>query len=649
MCGITGFWDLNSSRSNEQEFIVRRMADTLAHRGPDANGFWCDQEVGIALGHRRLSIIDLSPTGHQPMLSANERYVLIFNGEIYNFSQLREELAGYGHTYRGTSDTEVMLTAFMEWGIEGAVQKFNGMFAFAVWDRQERTLHLGRDRLGEKPLYYGWIDNVFLFGSELKTMRAHPAFRAKIDRGAVAVYLRHSYIPAPHSIYEGIHKLPPATVMSISIDNRNPEPIPYWSVREAAQYGLCNPFDEDEHAIIEQLDELLQDAVKMRMIADVPLGAFLSGGIDSSMIVAMMQAQSSHRVKTFTIGFHEDRYNEATYAKAVANHLSTDHTELYVSSEEAMAVIPKLPTLYDEPFADSSQIPTFLISQLARQHVTVSLSGDGGDELFGGYDRYFRGRTLDRYSQWVPRVAGKALARTLTLIPSAFQSAFFKTAKYILPKHFPHANSGQNLHRLAEFLDSIDSRPDLYRNIVSQWKKPERVVLHATELPTVLTQPHKLPEIDSFLSWMMLVDTISYLPDDILVKLDRASMGVSLESRVPLLDHRVVEFSWRVPLSMKIRRNTGKWLLRRLLYRYVPPELIERPKTGFGVPITHWLRGPLRDWAEALLARTRLEQEGIFNPIPIEQRWREHLAGDFDHHYYLWDILMFQSWLETHP
>lgn len=646
MCGIVGFWD-NSQQLNADQLVpmVQRMSDTLLHRGPDDGGTWVDAEAGSALGHRRLAIVDLSPEGHQPMVSADGRYVIVFNGEVYNFLELRRQLEQLGHRFRGHSDTEVMLAAFSQWGLDAAVKSFNGMFAFALWDRQERVLHLGRDRLGEKPLYYSWFGQTFLFASELKALRAYPNFNPEINRNALALYLRHNYIPAPYSIYQGVYKLPPACILTVQPGGSTTQPIPYWSAQTIAEAGIAQPFTGSETDAIAQLDALLRDAVNLRMVADVPLGAFLSGGVDSSTVVALMQAQSNQPVKTFSIGFYEDNYNEAKYAKAVAQHLGTDHTELYITPAEAIAVIPKLPTLYDEPFADSSQVPTFLVAQLARQHVTVSLSGDAGDELFAGYNRYFWGRRIWQQIGWIPYPLRNAAASALTMRSPQAWNQTFTSLQPLLPGSFKQQNPGDKLHKLAEVL-AVESPETMYKGLVSHWKEPEAIVVSSSEPLTALTNPQGWANLPDFTQRMMYLDTVSYLPDDILVKVDRATMGVSLEARVPLLDHRVVELAWQIPLGMKIRNGQGKWLLRQVLYKYVPPSLIERPKMGFGVPIDAWLRDKLRDWAEDLIDERRLRQEGFFNPQPIRQKWAEHLAGDRNWQYYLWDVLMFQAWLD---
>lgn len=645
MCGIVGIFDpgVRSKISND---LLHPMVDTLIHRGPDDFGSWLDVKVGIALGHRRLSVIDLSPGGHQPMMSESDRYVISFNGEIYNFRELRRQLEGLGHSFRGHSDTEVVLAAVEQWELVDALKRFIGMFAFALWDQKERKLHLARDRLGEKPLYYGWVNGTFLFGSELKALRAYPKWRGDVDRDALALFLRHNYVPAPYSIYKGIRKLLPGTVLTIRRDLQGelPTPVSYWSAREAVETGASQPLPQNPTEAALQLDTLLREAIKQQMAADVPLGAFLSGGIDSSTVVALMQAQSSRPVKTFTIGFHEAGYNEAEDAKAVAKHLGTDHTELYVTPQEAMDVIPNLSTLYDEPFADSSQIPTHLVARLARQHVTVSLSGDGGDELFGGYVRYLLGRSIWKKIGWIPQVVRVAGSKAIIGVsPRTWRSLFRRTA--FLLQRVPVANPGDKVHKLAAMV-SVRNPEAMYHGLVSHWENPQSVVIGGQEPPTVLTDRDQWAILPDFTQRMMYLDLVTYLPDDILVKVDRASMAVSLEARVPLLDHRVVEFAWKIPLSMKMRNGQGKWLLRQVLHKYVPRDLIERPKMGFGVPIDIWLRGPLREWAETLLGEDRLKREGFFNPQPIREKWLEHLSGTRNWQYYLWDILMFQSWVE---
>jgi asparagine synthase (glutamine-hydrolysing) len=665
MCGFAGFLAAQAAPLPLRH-ALEPMSATLVHRGPDDAGVWIDEAVGIGLAHRRLSILDLSPAGHQPMVSASGRFVIAFNGEIYNHLELRRELeisaltpyptsGGRGGVWRGHSDTETLLAAFDAWGIERTLEKTVGMFAIALWDRETRTLTLARDRLGEKPLYYGWVRGALVFGSELKAIRAFPDFDHGIDRGALALFMRHNYIPSPWSIYEGIWKLPPGCFVQFSRkDALIPGPSPngrgeitaYWSAREAAELGLHQPFAGSPEEAANELERLLSSSIAGQMIADVPLGAFLSGGIDSSAVVALMQAQSQRPVKTFTIGFHEGEYNEAEHAKAVARHLGTDHTELYVTPEQAMAVIPRLPSLYDEPFADSSQIPTFLVSELARRHVTVSLSGDGGDELFGGYNRYSWAVALWNRLQRVPAPIGVLAARALTALPPARWNTVFNWLKPITPERLRYGNPGDKLHKLASLLTSRQPEA-IYRRLISHWDDPSTLVLNGDEPATAITDAKEWLDSSDFEQRMMYLDTITYLPDDILVKVDRAAMGVSLETRVPMLDHRVLEFAWRLPLTMKIREGQGKWLLRQVLHRHVPKKLIERPKMGFGVPIDQWLRGPLRDWAEDYLSEDRLRREGYFHPAPIREKWAEHLSGRRNWSYYLWDVLMFQAWLET--
>ncbi len=646
MCGLTGFLRVIGGVDGAlAQDVLHQMANALVHRGPDNDGYWVDPEAGIGLAHRRLAIVDLSPAGAQPMVSSSGRYVLAFNGEIYNHQLLRQPLEREGKVvslWRGNSDTETLLAGFDTWGVENTLQRVIGMFAIALWDRELRTLTLARDRLGEKPLYYGWQgqcgEAAFLFGSELSALRRHPMFVADINRNALGLYMRHNCIGGANSIYTGIHKLLPGHILTVS--SAAPEPVvrAWWSGAAVAAHGVTHPFAGTPDEAVSALEALLLDAVGQQMMADVPLGAFLSGGIDSSTVVALMQAQSARPVRTFSIGFHEEGYNEAEHAKAIAKHLGTDHTELYVTPEQALAVIPKLSSLYSEPFADSSQIPTFLVSQLARQHVTVSLSGDAGDELFCGYNRYQMTAGLWGKVSCLPHPLRQLAASAVTALPPGVWDK--------LGGLLPMSRVGDKLHKGAALLGSR-SVADLYRGMVSHWSDPASVVIGATEPATVLTSlPPALQGLGD-VERMMSLDMLSYLPDDILVKVDRAAMGVSLETRVPFLDHRVVEFAWSLPLAYKLRGGVTKWPLRQVLYRYVPHELIERPKMGFGVPIDSWLRGPLREWAETLLAEPRLRTEGYFDPAPIRQKWAEHLSGKRNWQYHLWDVLMFQSWLET--
>jgi len=607
------------------------MTDRIAHRGPDDTGEWFDDRDGLALGFRRLSIVDLSPAGHQPMLSAPGRYVLAFNGEVYNFEDIRRELIETGNApqFRGHSDTEVMLAAIEAWGVEAAVKRFIGMFAIVLWDREQRQLHLIRDRIGVKPLYYGTVNGTFFFASELKAMHAHPGFEADIDRDALALYFRYTYIPAPFTIYQGIRKVMPGTILTVKPDGETRETT-YWSAAAVADQGRANRFASDENEAADQLDALLRDAVRLRMISDVPLGVFLSGGIDSSVVTALMQAQSSTPVKTFSIGFLEQDYNEAVHAARVAGHLGTQHTEMYVQAEEAMAVIPKLPSMYDEPFADSSQIPTHLVSAMARKHVTVSLSGDGGDELFGGYYRYFLGQRAFRYIARVPRPLRGITGRAMSSIPKPAWDR-------VLPRQ---NRAGERIHKLARIMSTGDENT-MYFELVSHWRN---VVLGAKPLDAPFADRSRWPKLDDPIERMMYLDQMSYLPDDILAKVDRASMAVSLEAREPLLDHRLIDFAWRLPLKMKVRDGKGKWLLRKVLNRYVPEELIERPKMGFGIPVGAWMRGPLRDWAESLLEEGRLRAEGFLDAAAVRSMWKAHVAGQGEWQHYLWVVLMFQAW-----
>ncbi len=648
MCGIAGCFQPGGLRADQARGAVVAMADTLHHRGPDDGGVWLDAEAGIALSYRRLAIIDLTPTGHQPMESASGRFVVVFNGEIYNFHELRQQLIARGVQFRGRSDTEVLLAAVETWGLHDALLRFNGMFAFALWDRAQRTLHLARDRAGEKPLYYGWMGRTLVFGSELKALRAHPAFSARLDRNAVTQFLQYGYIPDPFSIYLGVEKLSPGTLLSVPSDHpvTTIAPVPFWSLRDVAEAGVAEPFRGTKQEAVDALQALLLDSVRIRMQSDVPLGAFLSGGVDSSTIVAMMQAQTASPVRTFTIGFHDEHHNEAKYAAAVARHLGTDHTELYLTPEDAMAVIPRLPQLYDEPFADTSQVPTFLVSELARRQVTVALSGDAGDELFGGYRRHQLGSRIWRGIRWIPQ--GLRVAAALTLLagfapPGKFTAALNRVTRRWTGKRSLSERVGQS----AEILP-LTSPALLYDYMMSFWKQPALLVQDVPNAAGTNHNGRRVPNLHGVPEQvMMYLDSVTYLPGDILVKLDRASMGVSLEGRIPLLDPRVIDFAWRLPLDWKLHHGTSKWLLRQVLYRYVPPALVDRPKRGFHVPIAYWLRGPLRDWAESLLDEGRLRREGVFQAVPIRQKWQEHLAGTARWDYHLWTVLMFQSWQEA--
>ncbi|GIA87696.1 asparagine synthase (glutamine-hydrolyzing) [Vibrio cholerae] len=622
MCGISGWLTLNLSLS----FFENNSMLALLHRGPDDVGSWSNHNATTGLIHNRLSVVDLSPAGHQPMASACDRFVIAFNGEIYNHLDLRDQLKSQGSApaWRGHSDTETLLACFSAWGIETTLKATVGMFAMALWDKQEQQLTLARDRLGEKPLYWGWCGDTLLFGSELKALKAHPAFNTQVDRRSLSLLLRYNYIPAPYTIYQGIEKLPAGQYVQIKKGQQRADVQlkVYWQLNQSIEHGLANPFNGTDIQATDLLEQTISQAVSGQMLSDVPLGAFLSGGVDSSTVVALMQQQSKQPVRTFAIGFDEPGYNEAEYAKEVAQHLGTSHSELYVSAKDAFDLVPRLPDIYCEPFADSSQLPTFLVSRMAKQHVTVALSGDGGDELFGGYNPY----------QFAPRVWGK-----LQLLPLPLRQIACRLLSGLpLPDKFA---------KLLRVLPAKD-KEQFYQILMSHWDNTEQLVIGGKEYPTFINNVARWPKTDSFEHWMMAMDASQYMTDDILVKVDRAAMANSLETRVPLLDHRVVELAWQLPIHMKIRDGVGKWVLREVLYRHVPREMIERPKKGFSVPLGQWLRGPLKDWAEALLNKQRLEQEGYFNSVIVRRVWSDHLQGRRDHSLKLWSILMFQAWLE---
>lgn len=650
MCGFAGLLDTAPHREGELDDLATSMATTLRHRGPDDGGTWSDASAGVALGSRRLAVIDLSASGHQPMVSSTGRYVIAYNGEIYNHKAIARRLRATGWQPRGHSDTEVLLAAVEAWGLRAALREANGMFAFALWDRDRRRLYLARDRLGEKPLYYAWLGSALVFGSELKALRAWPGFRAEVDRGALALYLRHNCVPAPHTIFEGVSKLPPAAVLSVGaaeMARRGAEPAAYWSARAVAEGGVAvtATASPSPPEVVDEVEGLLKEAVGMRMDADVALGAFLSGGIDSSTVAALMQASSSRPIRTFTVGFAEAGYDESADAAAVARHLGTDHTPVRLGPSDAIDVIPSLPAIYDEPFADSSAIPTYLVSRLARERVTVTLSGDGGDELWGGYNRHTVSGPLWSLSRRVPLSARRSLARALRAIPPASWDTAFDRAGPWLPRRARLRNPGTKIHKLAAVLPASDPE-DLYRTLVSHWKQPARVALGAVEAPSLLAAGMPAGVGGDLAAQMMYLDLVTYLPDDILVKLDRAAMAVSLETRVPMLDHRLVELAWRVPTSTKIVGGVGKWPLRQVLRRYVPAGLVERPKMGFGLPLGDWLREPLRPWAEELLGERRLRAEGYLEADIVRSAWADHLDGGVDLGHELWDVLSFQAWLE---
>lgn len=644
MCGFAGILGF-SGASHAAGLLVRRMADAIRHRGPDDEGVWLDEISGIALAHRRLAILDLTPQGHQPMISACERFVIVFNGEIYNWAELRAELEAAGHAppWRGHSDTEVLLAAIAAWGLPVALSRTYGMFALALWDRYEKCLFLARDRVGEKPLYYGKISQSFVFGSELKALRALPDWRPQIDKDAAALFIRYGYVPTPYSIYKGVSKLSPGSILRVPSDGSFGMPETWWQFEKIATAGVGGHSHAvvDERAAVDDLEQVLGAAVSQQMVADVPLGALLSGGIDSSAIVSLMQAKSSRAVRTFTIGFSEGDYDEAQHAKAVAKHLGTDHTELHVTAGEARQIIPLLPDIYDEPFGDSSQIPTFVVCRLTRQHVSVCLSGDAGDELFGGYNRYFWAAALWKRMRVMPHWLRAFSAGMILDIPAGKWNRLIGGLGHCLPTRLQLSNPGDKLHKLAEVLGA-SSPEELYQLLVSQWRG--RLPLRSDyEPPTPVAFAEKWPALSSFADRMMAIDTLTYLPDDILVKVDRAAMAASLETRVPFLDARVIDFAWSLPFKYKVRDGRGKWLLREMLYRYVPRELVERPKQGFGIPIEHWLRGPLREWAEDLLSREALCKDDLLDPGPIRAMWEKHLEGRNVQHA-LWNVLMYQAW-----
>ena len=638
MCGIAGFIDFERrSTADEMRHLVQCMAGRLRHRGPDDQGIWIEAEFGVALGHTRLAVVELSAAGAQPMRSSCGRFVLSYNGEIYNADKLRAKLEVAGRRFRGHSDTEVLVEGFAVWGIRDTIECLIGMFAFAVWDRVTHTLTLARDRLGIKPLYYGRQNGRLLFASELKALTVLPDWQGELDRDALGAYLCYGYVPAPRSIYAGIGKLEPGTLLECGPDG-GAKTIAYWSLAEVSAGGQASPLDISDAEAQHLMETLIRDAVARCMVADVPLGAFLSGGIDSSTVTALMQANSAQPIRTFTIGFEEEPYDEARHARQVAAHLGTDHTELYLKPTEVRAVISKLPEIYDEPFADSSQIPTYLVSEMTRRHVTVALSGDGGDELFAGYNRYTQGRMFAQAVRWLPKSLRAAMSSAIKhTSPSHWERAF-----RIVPKSLRPPLAGDKMHKLAEVLP--EEGIGFYQRLVTQWAEAWSLVEGARELSNPLVSPEVRSQFADDISWMQYVDTMTYLPDDILTKVDRASMAVSLEVRVPLLDHRVVELAWRLPLRHKVRGGKSKWLLRQIAYKYVPKALLERPKMGFGIPIDAWLRGPLKEWAADLLNPSTMTQVGLLQPEPIRVKWDEHQSGRRNWQHVLWHVLMFEAW-----
>ncbi|MES3034520.1 MAG: asparagine synthase (glutamine-hydrolyzing) [Gemmatimonadota bacterium] len=639
MCGIAGF--LGAPTRGTPEASVKAMTDAIAHRGPDADGAWCDAEAGVALGHRRLSIIDLSPAGAQPMASANGRYVVAFNGEAYNYKPIRDELAASGYDFRGHSDTEVLLAAFERWGIEASIPRFAGMFALAIWDRHERALWLVRDRLGEKPLYYGQVGDSWLFGSELKALRAFPGWHGSIDVQAATQFLRHGYIQAPQTIYTGIHKVRPGSMVVLKA-GEPPRERTYWSAESAARAGIADPFAGNMDEIVSALDVELRRVVADEMVADVPLGAFLSGGVDSSLIVALMQAQASRPVRTFTIGFDDPYYNEAGFAKEVAAHLKTDHTELMVRGDDALDFVSRLSELYDEPMADISQLPTLLVSRMTREHVTVALSGDGGDELFGGYSHHSARGLVDRVASATPAILRQALGTALQSLPDPLPAALSRAVS-----GSTQSRPANTLSRLGAVLTS-DGGSDAFVSAMAH-SVDAASLLHPSLRAQAGTGALVGPWLgnDRGFESRMLFDATTYLPDDVLVKVDRAAMAFSLETRAPLLDHRIFEFAWRVPYALKVHDGVGKQPLRELLYRYVPRALIDRPKRGFWVPLAAWLRGPLRPWAEALIESSAVDSGELLDVEMVRRLWSQHVNGVANHGERLWPVLSLLAFMQA--
>ena len=649
MCGLAGFLAEQGVEKNSVKHCLNIMGNALNHRGPDDKGDWFDDNVGLV--HRRLSIHDLTTKGHQPMISPNGRFVFVYNGEIYNFKELKRDLSALGAIFLSNSDTEVFLSAIEAWGLEKALHRVVGMFAVALWDRREKVLTLARDRMGEKPIYYGWQgtgnNRFFLFGSELKALRVHPSWQGGVERGAVAHLLRYNYIPAKQTIHPKIYKLLPGHLLRLTRKNSKWQERTemWWSLQNVIEQALESPYDGDIEQATDVLDSLLCKVINDQRVADVPLGAFLSGGIDSSVVVGMMQKLSSQSVQTFTIGYDNASYDESTHAKDVAQHIGTNHTEWIISTKDIQSIIPNLASIYDEPFADASQLPTVLLSQLAHRHVTVSLSGDGGDELFAGYNRHLWAPVILSKMNKVPRILRRVMARMLvTPSPNSWDN-FFNQSSHLPSRYLKMRQPGEKIHRIASILNASGEQ-ELYSRLVRSWNEPVPVLgEHSVNIADNYETLWNMGK--SFADRMTYLDAVTYLPDDVLVKLDRATMSSSLETRVPFLDHRIVEFAASLPLSMKIHDGEGKWVLRRVLERYVPRNLTERPKTGFGMPLNEWLRGSLRDWADDLLSEQRLREDDLFDVAVIRDAWKKHLSGKYNLQYQLWSVLMFQAWNQS--
>ena len=652
MCGFVGV--LLKSKNNDIEDNIRHMTNTLEHRGPDDVGVWSNPASNVFIGHRRLSVIDTSESGHQPMESHCGRYVIAFNGEIYNNLDLKGMLYGSCSfadkktnfiKWHGHSDTEILLECIAVWGVANTVKKAVGMFSFALWDSLKCELILVRDRFGEKPMYYGWSSGSFLFGSELKAIKSFTGFNNSINRDALSLYFQYCVVPSPHSIYNDIFKLEPGNILTFKLCDLKDKKVNievYWSISDIAKAGVNNTINNERESII-KVDSALRKSVLEQSISDVPLGAFLSGGIDSSLIVSLMQSQSMQKIQTFTVGFDEEEFDESRYASKISEYLGTCHNEIRVTANDALSVVPKIPALYDEPFSDSSQIPTYLICKAARQKVTVALSGDAGDELFGGYNRYFWGERIWSKIDWIPL----SLRRSIGLAAQNISVESWDSINNLFPKKYSVTRFGSKVHKMAYRMETVESIDDLYRSLVSEWGRDSGLVLGAKDILTKIDNTAILDGIHDSEHRMMLMDSLTYLPDDILTKFDRASMGVSLETRSPFLSHHVAELAWSLPLEMKIRDGKGKWILRKVLNQYIPNELIDRPKSGFGIPIGEWLRQPLREWAESLINPSRLDNEGYLKSDIVHQIWQEHLSGKYDWSARLWSILMFQSWLES--